>query len=150
MNINEIGLKNVHIGEAIDSRRNELSMSKTELARKIGIRQQHINIILDSEKIDTAKLYKLCQVLNFNFFTLYCSNANEDDSFLKSGINQEADINNHLRYENQILSVKLQASYENIDILKQNIEGLKESIKFLENNLKDKDTIIGFYKTTKK
>ena len=150
MNKNEIGLKNVHIGEAIDARRNELGMSKTELARKIGMRQQHINMMLDSEKIDTAKLFKLCQVLHFNFFALYCTNSKENNNFFTS--NRELkEINiDFLQYENQILSVKLQASYDNNDLLKENIEGLKECIKFLENNLKDKDTIIGFLKSPKK
>ena len=32
----DIDIKNVHIGEAIEKRRNELGLSKSELGRKIG------------------------------------------------------------------------------------------------------------------
>ena len=35
-------IKHVHVGQAIDKRRNELGLSKSELGRKIGVPQQHI------------------------------------------------------------------------------------------------------------
>ena len=48
-------IKHVHVGQAIDKRRNELGLSKSELGRKIGVPQQHINRILERETMETAK-----------------------------------------------------------------------------------------------
>ena len=48
-------IKHVHVGQAIDKRRNELGLSKSELGRKIGVPQQHINRILERETIKLLK-----------------------------------------------------------------------------------------------
>lgn len=53
-----IDIKNVHVGEAIDRRRNELGLSKSELGRRIGVPQQHINRILERETMETNRLSK--------------------------------------------------------------------------------------------
>ena len=42
----EVAVKSVHIGEAIEKRRLELDISKSELGRRIGVCQQHVNRIL--------------------------------------------------------------------------------------------------------
>lgn len=42
----EVAVKSVHIGEAIEKRRLELDISKSELGRRIGVSQQHVNRIL--------------------------------------------------------------------------------------------------------
>ena len=42
----DVDVKYVHVGEAIDRRRNELGLSKSEFARRIGVPQQHVNRIL--------------------------------------------------------------------------------------------------------
>ena len=44
-----IDIKDVHVGQAIDQRRNELGLSKSELGRRLGIPQQHINRLLERE-----------------------------------------------------------------------------------------------------
>ena len=48
-------IKHVHVGQAIDKRRNELGLSKSELGRKIGVPQQHINRILERETMETSQ-----------------------------------------------------------------------------------------------
>ena len=68
----DIDIKNVHIGEAIEKRRNELGLSKSELGRKIGVPQQHVNRILERETMETKRLIKVSEALGFNFFTLFC------------------------------------------------------------------------------
>lgn len=39
----DIDVKPVHIGQAIDKRRLELGLSKSEFGRKIGVPQQHVD-----------------------------------------------------------------------------------------------------------
>ena len=65
-------IKHVHVGQAIDKRRNELGLSKSELGRKIGVPQQHINRILERETMETSRLIKVSEALDFNFFSLFC------------------------------------------------------------------------------
>ena len=50
-----IDIKDVHVGQAIDQRRNELGLSKSELGRRLGIPQQHINRLLERETMETTK-----------------------------------------------------------------------------------------------
>lgn len=51
-------IKHVHVGQAIDKRRNELGLSKSELGRKIGVPQQHVNRILERRQWKRAGLLK--------------------------------------------------------------------------------------------
>ena len=51
-----IDIKDVHVGQAIDQRRNELGLSKSELGRRLGIPQQHINRLLERETMETKRL----------------------------------------------------------------------------------------------
>lgn len=62
-----IDIKDVHVGQAIDHRRNELGLSKSELGRRLGIPQQHINRLLERETMETKRLVKACKALDFNF-----------------------------------------------------------------------------------
>lgn len=63
---------NVNIGLAIEQRVNELGISKSELARRLGIAQQNVNkVVFSKESLDTAKLVEISKALDFNFFELY-------------------------------------------------------------------------------
>lgn len=64
-------LNDVHIGKKLLERVEKLKMSKSEFARLIHVRQQHINRIFDSPSIDTEKLRLASVALDFNFFTYY-------------------------------------------------------------------------------
>lgn len=65
----EVAVKSVHIGEAIEKRRLELDISKSELGRRIGVSQQHVNRILKRDTMESKKLVDLCHALDFNFLT---------------------------------------------------------------------------------
>ena len=52
----KLGIQQVHIGQAIDRRRIELGLSKSEFGRKIGVPQQHVNRILERETMETVRL----------------------------------------------------------------------------------------------
>ena len=64
----EINIKRVHVGAAIEKRRVELGISKSELGRRIGVTQQHVNRILDMETMETRRLVKGSDALEYNFF----------------------------------------------------------------------------------
>lgn len=67
---------NVNIGLAIEQRVNELGISKSELARRLGIAQQNVNkLVFSKESIDTAKLVEISKALDYNFFELYASTS---------------------------------------------------------------------------
>lgn len=62
----------IHIGQEIEARINQLNITASEFARRIDTSKQNVNRILKKESIDTATLQKYCEVLDFNFFTLFC------------------------------------------------------------------------------
>ncbi len=63
----------IHIGREIESRVNQLRLTKTEFGKRIGVPQQNINRIYEKGSIDTERLEVICKALDFNFFELYCS-----------------------------------------------------------------------------
>ena len=74
----------VHIGREIESRVNQLRLSKTEFGKRIGMPQQNVNRLFERASIDTEKLVAVSNALEFNFFDLYSSNvaiSNVDRSF---------------------------------------------------------------------
>lgn len=63
---------NIHIGQEIEARINQLNITASEFARRIDTSKQNVNRILKKESIDTSTLQKYCEVLDFNFFSLFC------------------------------------------------------------------------------
>ena len=118
----DIDIKLVHIGQAIDKRRNELGLSKSELGRRIGVPQQHINRILERETMETSKLAKVSQALDYNFFALFCSMSHQISAYLA------------------------ESQKEIIKLLKEQIDNLNTQINRLDSNLNDKDEIIRLLK----
>lgn len=75
-------IKDIIIGKCIEQRINELGMSKSEFAKKIGVLQPNIGRILESDNIKTDKLVEISNALGFNFFQLYGSNGSEKTTLL--------------------------------------------------------------------
>lgn len=64
--------RGINIGLAIEQRINELGVSRSELAKRLGIANQNVKkLILDREHMDTDKLEEICRALDFDFFKLY-------------------------------------------------------------------------------
>ena len=140
----------VHVGQAIEKRRNELGISKSELGRRIGVTQQHVNRILERETMETNKLVKVCEALDFNFFAVFCPMQHQISAYLAA---VAVDGNAHNNIGDAELSAqlnKVQSEVENknetILLLKEQIESLNAQIKRLDSNLKDKDAIIELLK----
>lgn len=142
-----IELKDIHLGKAIKARFDELELTKTEFGRRIGVPQQHINRIFERDTMETKRLMKICQALDFNFFALFCKFPTNVNAYLAAVALGEGDANNNigdaaLLAEVEIGKVKIAGLEKERDILSDQVKGLKDSIEQLKSNLRDKDHII--------
>ena len=78
----EINIRHVHVGAEIEKRRVELGLSKSELGRRIGVPQQHVNRILERETMETSRLVKVSEALDCNFFSFFCSIPQQISAYL--------------------------------------------------------------------
>ena len=142
----KLGIQQVHIGQAIDRRRIELGLSKSEFGRKIGVPQQHVNRILERKTMETVRLVKVCEALDFNFFALFSPMQNQISAYL-AAVTLDGDAHNNIG--DSALAAQLtkeqstvESQNETIKLLKEQIETLNAQIIRLDSNLKDKDAII--------
>lgn len=61
----------IHIGELVLKRMEELGMTRSELARRIGTSSQNLGKILKRGSIDTQRLFQLSKALKLDFFQYY-------------------------------------------------------------------------------
>lgn len=145
-----IELMEVHIGQAIKKRLDELSMTKSEFGRLIGVPQQHINRILERDTMETKKLIKVCQALEFNFFALFCEFPTSINAYLAAvalGGNASYSVGDaSLLAQMEASKVKADGLQENSSLLKEQIVILKDQVEGLKKQLDDKDEIINLYK----
>ena len=146
----KLGIQQVHVGQAIDKRRIELGLSKSEFGRKIGVPQQHVNRILERETMETARLVKVCEALDFNFFALFSPMQNQISAYL-AAVTLDGDAHNNIG--DPALAAQLtkeqstvESQNETIKLLREQIESLNAQINRLDSNLKDKDAIIELLK----
>lgn len=149
-----IEIKSVHVGEAIEKRRNELGLSKSELGRKIGVPQQHVNRILERETMETKRLVKVSEALDFNFFTLFCPVQHQISAYL-AAVALEGNAHNivgdsELASQLTTAQMEIENQKETIKLLKEQVESLNAQITRLDSNLKDKDSIIELLKERRK
>lgn len=146
----DIDVKPVHVGQAIDKRRLELGLSKSEFGRKIGVPQQHVNRILERETMETTKLIKVCQALDFNFFALFCSMSHQISAYLAAvtlnGNAHNTIGDNELAAQLSKEQAVVESQKETIRLLKEQLDNLNTQINRLDSNLKDKDEIIRLLK----
>ena len=146
----DVDVKYVHVGEAIDRRRNELGLSKSEFARRIGVPQQHVNRILERETMETKRLVRVCEVLDFNFFSLFCRVLHQLSAYL-AAVALEGNAHNIIgdaELASQLAQARseTESQKETIKLLKEQIDSLNAQINRLDSNLKDKDAIIELLK----
>lgn len=76
----------VNVGLLIEQKLNELNVSKSEFARRLGIANQNVNkMILARSSIDTDKLYKVGEVLGYNFFVDLANDGSNNAVTVQSG-----------------------------------------------------------------
>lgn len=135
----DIELKNVHVGNEIAKRIQELDMSKTEFGRLIGVQQQHVNRILERETMETSKLVNVCNALDLNIFAKFCSFPTKINAYL-AAVSMAGNANNCVGDASMLAELEIKKT-ENIG-LQQQIEILKGQIAQLQSQLEDKDHII--------
>lgn len=143
-------LKDIHIGRAIKRRFDELELTKTEFGHRIGVPQQHINRIFEKESIDTKRLARICQALDYNFFLLFCDCTTSVTAHL-SAVSLAGDASNNVGDAVLVAQVEMQrqkiADMEDTKgELKSQIKLLRDSVEQLKSQLRDKDELISVYK----
>jgi len=146
----EMNIKHVHVGAEIEKRRVELGLSKSELGRRIGVPQQHVNRILERETMETNRLVKVSEALDCNFFSFFCSVPQQISAYW-AAVSLQGSAHNIIGATELAAQLeKEQSNTENlketIKLLKEQIESLNSQIKRLDSNLKDKDAIIELLK----
>lgn len=137
-------IRHVHVGEAIESRRKQLKISKTEFGRRIGITQQHVNRILERETMETIRLEKVCEALDFNFFSLFCTPKQQISAYM-SAVALEGDHSQNL-IGDAVLASELEKEKISKESIVSKIQLLESQIEQLKSQLKDKDMIIELLK----
>ena len=89
-------MKDIHIGHEIQKRVEELRMTKTDFARRIGMAQQNVNRIFEGRYISTDKLLNISRILEFDFFALYLDDKKENNA-VAIGENPIAAINSEVQ-----------------------------------------------------
>lgn len=145
-----IELKRVHIGRAIKKRFDELELTKTEFGHRIGVPQQHINRIFEKDSIDTKRLERVCQALDFNFFQLYCdppTSVTAQWSAVALAGNASNNVGDGaLAAQVELQKQKISDMEETKGELKTQIRLLNDSVEQLKSQLRDKDELISVYK----
>lgn len=142
-----IALRYCHVGQAIKKRLVELSMNKADFAKELGIQQQHVNRILERETMETKKLYKICEILDFNFFALFCDGMTPVNAYLAAVALGDGDALNNIgdaalaaqmdKLETKLAGKEelLNARNETIDTLRDQIATLKDQVASLKEQV---------------
>lgn len=129
-----VDTKEINIGLIIEQKLNELNISKSELARRIGIPNQNVNRILEKSSIDTDKLIKISKALDYNFFQEFISTDNDTDK-------TDGKIQNNVAagsIEEQPLCESDKKFYqEQIQFLTGQVKDLSQRIHELEDELRN-------------
>ena len=149
-----IELKDVHIGHEIQKRVEELGISKSEFARRIGVQQQHVNRILERDTMETKKLVSICRALDFNFFALYCQFPTSVNAYLAAVALGDGDANNNIGdavalSQIEVFKERIIGLEENKETLKDQIRILKDTIDLLKTQLNDKNEMLNLLKNSK-
>lgn len=125
---------NVNIGLAIEQRVNELGISKSELARRLGIAQQNVNkVVFSKESLDTAKLMEISKALDYNFFELYVNASAKKTSLfntskMQSLINEKGLSNTEFASKIGITRSELSNIYDGGDLTLSMVEKIAEAL----------------------
>ena len=128
-----IELKEINLGNEIRAIFEKTGMTKTELGRRLGIPQQHVNLI------------KVSRVLECNFFALFCDFPQKIDAYL-SAVNMG---NGDLSYNmgDSALTAEIEKLKSELEGAKKQIELLQDNVATLKDNLATKDQLIEIMKT---
>jgi hypothetical protein len=70
----------IHIGNIISKVLEDKHISVAELANQLHTDKSNMYKILRKSHIDTEVLYRICQILDYNFFSDYCEYENNSNT----------------------------------------------------------------------
>jgi DNA-binding Xre family transcriptional regulator len=101
----------IHIGKIIAQKAKAKSITPTSLGELVNTSPQNIHAIFKRQTIDTGLLLKLCEALNYNFFSEY--EKEKAVAGLVSNEMQQLIIKNEaLNEKNELLQEKLKVQYQ--------------------------------------
>lgn len=139
-----IQIKEIHVGEAIKKRIEELGMTKVEFGKRIGVHQQHVKRILERDTMETKKLVKVCQVLDYNFFALFCDFPSNVSAYFSAVTTHGG--NATLQLGEGACLMELEKKNAKVESQEREIALLQQQIDTLNNRIHDKEEIIEFLK----
>ena len=100
--------------------------------------------------METKRLVRVCEVLDFNFFSLFCPVQHQISAYL-AAVALEGNAHNIIgdaELASQLAQARseTESQKETIKLLKEQIDSLNAQINRLDSNLKDKDAIIELLK----
>lgn len=139
----DIELKEIHVGEVIKKRIEELNMTKSEFGRRAGISQQHVNRVLERETMETSKLVKICRILDINIFAQFCSFPTNINAYL-AAVTMSGDAKNVIGDAGVLAELEMQKKES--DGYQRDVMRLEEMVRNLKSQLDDKNMIIELLK----
>lgn len=131
-------LKRHHVGRKIERIRELKGMKQETLANKIGVSQQTVSRIEQSEIIEEEKLRQIADALGVSVEVI-------------KAFNEDAAINNfnsnHTFNDNSSLNNNMHCTFNPIDKL---LEVMEENKRLYERLIKEKDEVIEMYKKQQK
>jgi hypothetical protein len=113
----------VNIGAEIQKMAKTRRMSSSSIAKKLGVTRSNMPHIFRRKAIDTDLLFKLSEILDYNFFDLYAG-ALRKKMGMERGMSKEADT--------QATTHALQVHEKNASVQNKYIELLEEKIAALQ------------------
>lgn len=103
----------IHIGELIKNKMDEIGMTSAELGRRIDTSRQNTARLLKLKSLDSEQLFKIGKALNYNFFKHY------------SFDNPQQNVDGKVTEIDSKIKVSIQLDLSREDILKL---GLKDRV----------------------
>lgn len=103
MEANSIDIANINIGSLIERELKGSGMTQAEFARRLNIPPSNVTRLFKKETIETSKLMELCDILDYNFFSEYCSDL--DNARNGYSLNREVQIG--IKIESRLRDIKM-------------------------------------------
>jgi transcriptional regulator with XRE-family HTH domain len=111
-------MSSLHIGGEIRKRAKKKGMRADTMAKLLNVSTPNIYKIYERESMDTDLLARICEVLDYNFFTLYAKNfrtelesdaldlCRQENLMLRSILKEKDEVYNMLMSGKQLASKK--------------------------------------------
>lgn len=139
-----IELKDINLGQEIKAVFDKLGLTKTELARRMGIPQQHVNRIFERDTMETKRLIKVSRALDYNFFALFCEFPQKIEAYLSAVNLGNGDM--HYIMGDSAVAAELEKVKAELEGAKKQIALMEDNIASLKATISTKDELIALYK----